>query len=56
MFDQILTAVYVLLGIFFVYEFWTGVIMMYYKCWYYTRQGIPFIPGNLPVIGNIVTF
>lgn len=42
----------VLLG----YFLWHYVFKMYYRYWFYTRQGVPCVSFPLPVIGNQISF
>jgi len=39
-----------------VYELWVGVILFYWKVFYYRKQGIKFIPGLYPILGNLTAF
>jgi hypothetical protein len=32
----------------------TRVVMLYYKKWYYERQGVPFVKGVKPVLGHLI--
>ena len=44
----------IVLGLVFTYLFYTGVVQMYMRVNYYKKQGIEFIPGMMPVIGNLL--
>ena len=48
--NLLLFGLYTLL-IYFVY---TRVIRMFLSKWYYERQGVVFIKGTLPVIGDLL--
>ena len=37
-----------------IYFIWTKIIMMYYRYWFYTKQGIKSTGFPLPIIGNLL--
>jgi hypothetical protein len=43
----------ILAELFFVYFLYTRVFRLYYKVWYYKRQGVPAVKGIYPCIGNL---
>jgi len=36
----------------FAYFLWAYIFRMYYRYWYYTRQGVPAVAFPLPIIGT----
>ena len=41
---------------FLLYIIYTRAILMYYKRWYYERQGIPYAKGMVPVFGHLLRY
>ena len=37
-----------------IYLVWSKIIMMYYRHWYYTKQGIKTTGFPLPIFGNLL--
>lgn len=49
---SLLQILSILAIIYFLYD---RVVLQYYNTWYYKKQGIPFMPGNIPLLGHMPT-
>ena len=51
-----MSYILLLLGLLLTYFIYTRIVRMYLSKWYYERQGVVFVKGLVPVLGNLLRF